>query len=96
MKSPRSPSSTVGVAQLHHYAQDAGKSQAEIEKITEPEVSLVYDARSVIVHVMLRTCGNESGFWYFHGRCEPGCLGALFQALIETQEGIAEIGARKV
>lgn len=41
--------STTSVAQLRHYAQDAGKSKAEIEKITEPEVDVVYEARSVIV-----------------------------------------------
>ncbi|MBI5659133.1 MAG: DUF4920 domain-containing protein [Nitrosomonadales bacterium] len=41
--------STTSVAQLRHYAQDAGKSKAEIEKITEPEVNVVYEARSVIV-----------------------------------------------
>ncbi|TAN85397.1 MAG: DUF4920 domain-containing protein [Gallionella sp.] len=41
--------STTSVAQLRHFAQDAGKSKAEIEKITEPEVSLNYEARSVIV-----------------------------------------------
>lgn len=41
--------STTSVAQLRHYAQDAGKSKAEIEKITEPEVNLNYEARSVIV-----------------------------------------------
>ncbi len=42
-------SSTTSVAQLRHYAQDAGKSIAEIEKITEPEVNVVYEARGVIV-----------------------------------------------
>jgi hypothetical protein len=39
----------TSVAQLRHYAQDAGKSEAEIEKITEPEVNLEYEAKSVIV-----------------------------------------------
>jgi len=41
--------STTSVAQLRHYAEDAGWSQAEIETITEPETSLTYIARSVIV-----------------------------------------------
>ena len=41
--------STTSVAQLRHYAEDAGKSKAEIEKITEPEVDLDFEARSVIV-----------------------------------------------
>jgi hypothetical protein len=39
----------TSVAQLRHYAQDAGKSEAEIEMITEPEVNLEYEAQSVIV-----------------------------------------------
>lgn len=41
--------STTSVDELRHYAQDAGKSKAEIEKITEPDVSVIYEARSVIV-----------------------------------------------
>ena len=41
--------STISVAQLRHYAQDAGRSEPEIEKITEPEVNLNYEARSVIL-----------------------------------------------
>ena len=41
--------STTSVAQLRHYATDAGKSKDEIEKITEPEVNLNYEARSVVV-----------------------------------------------
>ncbi|MDH4234814.1 MAG: DUF4920 domain-containing protein [Gallionella sp.] len=41
--------STTSVAQLRHFAEDAGKSKAEIEKITEPETNLIYIARSVIV-----------------------------------------------
>lgn len=41
--------STTSVAQLRHYAQDAGRSEAEIGKITEPEVNLEFEARSVIV-----------------------------------------------
>ena len=41
--------STTSVDQLRHYAEDAGKSQSEIEKITEPEVNVEFEARSVIV-----------------------------------------------
>ncbi|TXT27139.1 MAG: hypothetical protein FD134_214 [Gallionellaceae bacterium] len=41
--------STTSVTHLRHYAQDAGKSKAEIEKITEPEVNIVFEARGVIV-----------------------------------------------
>lgn len=41
--------STTSVAQLRHYAQDAGKSKAEIEKITKPETNVVFEARGVMV-----------------------------------------------
>ncbi len=40
---------TTSVAELRHYAMDAGKSKEEIEKITEPEVNLNFEARSVVV-----------------------------------------------
>lgn len=41
--------SITSVDELRHYAQDAGKSAAEIEKITEPEVNVTYEAHGVIV-----------------------------------------------
>ena len=41
--------STTPVADLRHYAQDAGKSKAEVEKITEPEKELTFVADGVIV-----------------------------------------------
>jgi hypothetical protein len=40
---------TVSVAQLKHYAHDAGKSKAEIEAIKEPEISTSFEARGVII-----------------------------------------------
>ncbi|AUD05702.1 DUF4920 domain-containing protein [Spirosoma pollinicola] len=40
---------TTPVADLRHFAQDAGKSKAEIEKITEPEKALTFVADGVIV-----------------------------------------------
>jgi hypothetical protein len=40
---------TTSVSQLRHYAEDAGKSQQEIEKITEPAVELVFLAEGVIL-----------------------------------------------
>ncbi|CAN5532174.1 hypothetical protein BH10BAC1_BH10BAC1_19060 [soil metagenome] len=40
---------TVPVAQLQHYAEDAGKSKEEITKITEPEVSISFEANGVII-----------------------------------------------
>ena len=40
---------TTNVARLRHFAEDAGKSQAEIEAITEPETNLVFEARGVLV-----------------------------------------------
>jgi len=38
---------TISVAQLQHYAEDAGKSKEEIESITEPEVKLAFLASGV-------------------------------------------------
>lgn len=40
---------TTPVAELRHYAEDAGKSKEEIEKITEPEKALTFVADGVIV-----------------------------------------------
>ena len=40
---------TVDVATLRHYAEDAGKSEAEINAITEPEVKLSFEADGVIL-----------------------------------------------
>ncbi|MDQ3110280.1 MAG: DUF4920 domain-containing protein [Bacteroidota bacterium] len=40
---------TTSVAQLRHYAEDGGKSKEEIEKITEPEVALSFEAHGVII-----------------------------------------------
>ncbi len=40
---------TTPVSELRHYAQDAGKSKEEIEKITEPERALTFVADGVIV-----------------------------------------------
>jgi hypothetical protein len=40
---------TVPVAELRHYAEDGGKSKEEIEKITEPEISISFEANGVIV-----------------------------------------------
>lgn len=41
--------STTPVADLRHFAQDAGKSKEEIAKITEPEKALTFVADGVIV-----------------------------------------------
>ncbi len=40
---------TTPVDELRHYAQDAGKSKEEIEKITQPEKELTFVADGVIV-----------------------------------------------
>jgi hypothetical protein len=40
---------TTSVADLQHYAQDAGKSEEEIAMITEPEVSMTFVADGVII-----------------------------------------------
>ena len=40
---------TLSVAQLKHYAEDAGKSKEEIESITEPEYIFSFTASGVII-----------------------------------------------
>lgn len=40
---------TVSVDVLKHYAEDAGKSQEEIEAITEPVFDLAFEAEGVII-----------------------------------------------
>lgn len=40
---------TTSVAQLRHYAEDAGKPKEEIEKITEPAVEITFLAEGVIL-----------------------------------------------
>ncbi|MFT4660138.1 MAG: hypothetical protein ACI8XB_000396 [Patiriisocius sp.] len=40
---------TTTVAELRHYAEDAGKSTEEIEAITEPETSLAFEADGVLI-----------------------------------------------
>lgn len=39
----------TSIAELKHYAQDAGKNPAEIAKITLPEYSITFEADGVIV-----------------------------------------------
>lgn len=41
--------STTSVAKLRHYAEDDGKSKADIEKITKPETDLSFVADGVII-----------------------------------------------
>ena len=41
--------SVTPVAELRHYAEDAGKSKDDIAKITEPEKALTFVADGVIV-----------------------------------------------
>lgn len=40
---------TVSVAELRHYAEDAGKSKQEIGQITAPEISISFEANGVII-----------------------------------------------
>lgn len=40
---------TTSVADLKHYAEDGGKTKEEIEKITEPEISIGFEAHGVII-----------------------------------------------
>lgn len=39
----------VSVAELKHYAKDGGKSQAEIDKITEPKITYAFQADGVLI-----------------------------------------------
>jgi hypothetical protein len=41
---------TLSVAQLQHYAEDAGKSKEEIARITKPQTSLHFEADGVIIN----------------------------------------------
>ncbi|OWY25042.1 DUF4920 domain-containing protein [Sphingobacteriales bacterium UPWRP_1] len=40
---------TTSVADLRHYAEDAGKSEAEIAQITQPEIAVTFVADGVIL-----------------------------------------------
>jgi len=40
---------TLSVKDLKHYAEDAGKSKSEIEKITSPEIKISFLAEGVII-----------------------------------------------
>jgi len=40
---------TTSVKELRHYAEDAGKTKAEIEKITEPKHEIVLQAKGIEV-----------------------------------------------
>lgn len=40
---------TIPVNELKHYAEDAGQTKEEIEKITEPEISISFEANGVII-----------------------------------------------
>lgn len=40
---------TTSVADLQHYAEDAGKSKEEIAKITDPEINIAFEASGVII-----------------------------------------------
>jgi len=41
---------TLTVAQLRHYAEDAGKSPIEINSIIEPELTISFIADGVIIN----------------------------------------------
>ena len=40
---------TLSIAQLQHYAEDAGKSKEEIDLITEPEITISFLADGVLI-----------------------------------------------
>ena len=39
----------ISVDQLKHYAKDGGKSQEEIDQITEPELTYAFEAHGVLL-----------------------------------------------
>lgn len=41
---------TTSVEELRHYAEDAGKPKEEIEKINQPEASITFEAKGVIIY----------------------------------------------
>ncbi len=45
----RAKKDVTDVAMLQHYAEDAGKSKAEIAAITEPETSWTFEADGVLI-----------------------------------------------
>jgi hypothetical protein len=40
---------TISVAELKHYAEDAGQSKEDIAKITNPEIKISFEAKGVII-----------------------------------------------
>jgi hypothetical protein len=40
---------TTSIAELKHYAEDGGKTKEEIEKISEPEINISFEANGVIL-----------------------------------------------
>jgi len=40
---------TLSVKQLRHYAEDAGKSKAEVSKIVKPEITITFLADGVVI-----------------------------------------------
>ena len=40
---------TLSVAQLRHYAEDAGKSNEEVSKIINPEITISFLAEGVVI-----------------------------------------------
>ena len=40
---------TTSVDMLRHLAEDAGKSQEEIDAITQPELTLAFEATGVVI-----------------------------------------------
>ena len=46
----RAYNSTTSVEELRHYAEDAGKSDEEISKITKPGSEITFEAKGVIIY----------------------------------------------
>ena len=70
------------VAQLRHYAEDAGKSKEEIEKITEDEKELTFEASGVILYNELAPRHRRAGNVRIPFKClhlRPGCQSERLQ-----------------
>jgi hypothetical protein len=62
---------TLSVDWLQHLAEDAGRSQEEIDAITEPEFKLAFDAAGVIIEGYTAV-EEEDGHDHEHGHDEDG------------------------
>lgn len=58
---------TVSVEMLKHFAEDAQKSQEEIDAITEPELTLAFEATGVLIEGAVAPEGDDDHAGHNHG-----------------------------